>query len=95
MAGHPQRVVWRRVDTDTVATMSECARRPPTVVQIICTDAVPQHALPEFSTWQVCSTGAATVLIGYGVDQAALHGTLDRLLHLGVHVVELNRYPSA
>ena len=65
-----------------------------TVVLITFKGQVPPGERSEFHDWQVCTTGEATVLIARDVDQALLHGTLDRLALLGLHVVELSRRPT-
>lgn len=66
-----------------------------TVVQITCDSPLPEAEWAEFDGWDVRSSGGTTVLTGRGVDQAALHGALDRLARLGLHVVEVSRRPKA
>jgi hypothetical protein len=46
-----------------------------------------------FEDFTIESNGAATVLIG-DLDQAALHGALNRILSLGLELVELDRLPD-
>jgi hypothetical protein len=43
-----------------------------------------------FRDFKIESNGMNTVLIGY-LDQAALYGTLNRILVLGLELVELSR----
>lgn len=71
----------------------EEAQTPNRVVQITCDGTLPAEARAEFSSWHLASTGCRTVLIGHDVDQAALHGALDRLLALNMHVTEVSRQP--
>jgi hypothetical protein len=68
---------------------------PAAVVQITCDGVLPASERAEFDGWDVRTRGGTTVLKGRGVDQAALHGALDRLARLGVHVVEVSRRPKA
>jgi hypothetical protein len=68
---------------------------PAAVVQITCDGVLPAGERAEFDGWDVRTRGGTTVLKGRGVDQAALHGALDRLARLGVHVVEVSRRPKA
>jgi len=67
----------------------------PTVVQITCDSVLPAAEQAEFDGWDVRSTRGTTVLTARGIDQAALHGALDRLARLGLHVVEVSRQPKA
>lgn len=67
---------------------------PSALVMITCAGAMQQGDLLEFDRWEVRSSRLTTVLIGEDVDQAALHGALDRLQRLGVHVVEVTRRPT-
>ena len=46
-----------------------------------------------FSDFRIETHGGDTVLIGY-LDQAALYGTLNRILSLGFELVELRRLPA-
>lgn len=46
-----------------------------------------------FSDFRVETHGGDTVLIGH-LDQAALYGTLNRILSLGFELVELRRLPD-
>ena len=46
-----------------------------------------------FSDFLVDSNGTNTVLIG-DLDQAALYGALNRILALGLELVELSRQPN-
>lgn len=46
-----------------------------------------------FSDFRIEPDNANTVLIGY-LDQAGLHGTLNRILSLGFELVELRRLPD-
>jgi hypothetical protein len=46
-----------------------------------------------FSDFRVETDGGDTVLIG-NLDQAALYGTLNRILSLGFELVELRRLPD-
>lgn len=66
-----------------------------TVVQITCDSVLPAGERLEFDGWDVRSSGGTTVLTARGVDQAALHGALDRLARIGLHVVEVSRRPKA
>jgi hypothetical protein len=76
-------------------TMSPRERQPSaTVVQITCDGGLPVAEQAEFDGWQIQARAAATVLTGHDVDQAALHGALDRLARLGLHVVEVSRRPE-
>lgn len=70
---------------------------PPTtpLVQITCDGVLPRPTRVEFDGWDVRCTRGSTVLTSRGVDQAALHGALDRLERLGLHVVEVGRHPTA
>lgn len=63
------------------------------VVQITCDGLLPAAERAEFDVWDVRSRGGTTVLIARGIDQAALHGALDRLARIGMHVVEVSRRP--
>jgi hypothetical protein len=63
------------------------------VLQIVC-GSLPLDQRLEFCEWRVCCTGGVTVLIGKDIDQAGLHGALDRLALLGVHVTEVSRRPG-
>ncbi len=75
--------------------MARRAGQPPaTVVQITCDSALPSTEWVEFDGWEITSGGTTTVLTGHDVDQAALHGALDRLARLGLHVVEVSRRPE-
>jgi hypothetical protein len=47
-----------------------------------------------FEDFQIESNGANTVLIG-DLDQAALYGALNRILMLGLELVELSRLNGA
>ena len=47
-----------------------------------------------FADFRIEPNGVDTVLIGT-LDQAALHGALNRILALGLELVELNRLPDA
>jgi hypothetical protein len=47
-----------------------------------------------FSDFRIETHGGDTVLIG-NLDQAALYGTLNRILSLGFELVELRRLPEA
>ncbi len=46
-----------------------------------------------FGDFLIEPNGADTVLIG-DLDQAALHGALNRILSLGLELVELDRLPN-
>ena len=46
-----------------------------------------------FGDFQIETDGGDTVLTGY-LDQAALYGTLNRILSLGFELVELRRLPD-
>ncbi len=46
-----------------------------------------------FSDFRIEANGTNTVLIG-NLDQAGLHGTLDRILSLGFELVGLRRLPA-
>lgn len=46
-----------------------------------------------FSDFRIETHGGDTVLIGQ-LDQAALYGTLNRILSLGFELVELHRLPG-
>ena len=46
-----------------------------------------------FSDFRIETRGGDTVLIGT-LDQAALYGTLNRILSLGFELVELHRLPG-
>jgi hypothetical protein len=48
-----------------------------------------------FEEMDVASFAGHTVLRGHLVDQAALHGLLDRLSALGLELVDLRRLPPA
>ena len=48
-----------------------------------------------FQEMDVASFAGHTVLRGHLVDQAALHGLLDRLAGLGLELVDLRRLPPA
>jgi hypothetical protein len=65
------------------------------VVQITFDGVLPAGERAEFDSWDVRTSGGTTVLTARGVDQAALHGALDRLARLGLHVVEVSRRPKA
>jgi hypothetical protein len=65
------------------------------VVQITCDSVLPEIERAEFDGWDVTYAGRTTMLTARGVDQAALHGALDRLARLGLHVVEVSRRPKA
>ena len=43
--------------------------------------------------WCLASAGTNTVLTG-DLDEAALYGVLDRILVLGLEIVELSRLPG-
>jgi hypothetical protein len=45
-----------------------------------------------FDGWKIEPVGADTALIG-DMDQAALHGVLNRVRHLGLDLVEASRMP--
>ena len=47
-----------------------------------------------FADFRIEPNGIDTALIGT-LDQAALHGALNRILALGLELVELNRLPDA
>lgn len=47
-----------------------------------------------FSDFRIEPDGANTVLIG-DLDQAALYGTLNRILGLGLELVEVRRLPGS
>ena len=64
------------------------------VVQITCDSVLPAGERAEFDGWDVRTSGGTTVLTARGVDQAALHGALDRLSRLGLHVVGVSRRPK-
>jgi hypothetical protein len=66
-----------------------------TVVQITCDSSLPRAEWAEFDGWDITSGRGTTVLTAQGIDQAALHGALDRLARLGLHVVEVSRRPQA
>ncbi|HET7431080.1 MAG TPA: hypothetical protein VFJ89_06205 [Nocardioides sp.] len=67
--------------------------RTPALVEITCDGVLPRADREEFDGWDVRVSRRTTVLTGRGVDQAALHGALDRLARLGLHVVEVRRAP--
>jgi hypothetical protein len=46
-----------------------------------------------FSEFRIEADGTHTVLIG-DLDQAALYGTLNRILSLGFELIELRRLPD-
>ena len=46
-----------------------------------------------FSDFRIETHGGDTVLIGH-LDQAALYGTLNKILSLGFELVELRRLPD-
>ena len=48
-----------------------------------------------FEEMDLTSFAGHTVLRGHLVDQAALHGVLDRLSALGMELVDLRRLPPA
>jgi hypothetical protein len=75
--------------------MSPRDRQPSaTVLQITCDGALPTAERAEFDGWEIKAGRTTTVLTARGVDQAALHGALDRLARLGLHVVEVSRRPT-
>jgi hypothetical protein len=75
--------------------MSPRGRQPSaTVVQITCDGALPPAEQAEFDGWEIKAGSTTTVLTAHGADQAALHGALDRLARLGLHVVEVSRRPT-
>lgn len=47
-----------------------------------------------FSDFRIEPDGASTVLIG-DLDQAALYGALNRILGLGLELVEVRRLPGS
>lgn len=65
-----------------------------TRVQITCAGVLPGPDRAEFDGWDVRCSRRTTFLTGHAVDQAALHGALDRLEQLGMHVVEVKRQPE-
>jgi hypothetical protein len=65
-----------------------------TLVQITCRGVLPHGQQSEFDAWEVRRSGREIVLTGRAIDQAALHGALDRLENLGLHVVEVSRRPK-
>jgi hypothetical protein len=66
----------------------------PSVVQITCDSDLPPAEWAEFDGWDITSRRGTTVLTAHDIDQAALHGALDRLVRLGLHVVEVSRRPE-
>lgn len=65
------------------------------VYEITCRGTVPEAQRDEFEGWTVMRAARLTTLTSNGpVDQASLHGALDRIATLGLNVVEV-RHRSA
>jgi hypothetical protein len=58
--------------------------------RITIADGLGEIGREAFSDFRIEADGADTVLIGE-LDQAALYGTLNRILSLGFELVELHR----
>jgi len=58
--------------------------------QITISGALGDVGREAFGDFQIESDGSTTVLTGY-LDQAALYGTLNRIMSLGFELVQLNR----
>ncbi len=55
---------------------------------------LPDSVLAELDGLDATVEPATTVLSGRLQDEAALHGVLDRLQSLGLHLVEVRRRPE-
>ena len=58
--------------------------------QITISGGLGEIGREAFGDFHIQANGRSTVLTG-DLDQAALHGTLNRMLSLGFEVVKLNR----
>lgn len=53
-----------------------------------------QHAVGDFSQLRVASAPPETILYGAVADQAHLHGILEFLESLGLHIVSVRQLPA-
>jgi hypothetical protein len=67
---------------------------PSVLVEIVCRGALPAHERDEFPGWEVQNRAGQTWLTAPAVDQAGLHGALDRLHVLGLRLVEVRHFPQ-
>jgi len=56
---------------------------------------ISEQVLASFEGMQATVCAAETVLRGQPLDQAALHGLLDRIQALGLELIEVRRVSSA
>lgn len=61
--------------------------------RIVLAGELGDRAREAFEGWKVEPVGPLTALIG-DMDQAALHGVLAHVQHLGLRLVELRRLPA-
>ena len=57
--------------------------------------AIPQAVLAELCVIEMTQEPAQTVLTTLPLDQAGLHGVLERLRNLGLDLVEIRTLPSS
>lgn len=56
--------------------------------------SVPDVALVELGATGLAEEPKQTILTTYPIDQAGLHGILERLRDLGLEVIEIRRAPE-
>lgn len=66
----------------------------PQEYEIRVSGLIPESVLAEIEGAQVIVEPVQTVLRGPVVDQAALHGIINRLQRLGLDLIEVRRLPD-
>lgn len=62
----------------------------PTVYRIVVRGELSQRYLPAFEGMTLAAGDGQTAIIGPVVDQAHLHGLLDRVSDLGLELISVN-----
>ncbi|WP_432936975.1 hypothetical protein ACQPXM_24105 [Kribbella sp. CA-253562] len=66
----------------------------PTTYEIRVVGPVPEQLLPELGEVSITELEMRTVLTGLFIDQAELHGFLQRLRAFGLDLVEVRSVPT-
>jgi hypothetical protein len=67
----------------------------PTIYRIVVRGELSRRYLPAFEGMTLTASGGETAITGPVVDQAQLHGLLDRVGDLGLELISVNPAPES